>query len=169
MEPNWKPLEMRLGSKRCASFMFMGRINGINLYKHGIARMYLNFDDAGECYVLGENGRYERASFAAGLSKLESALHELGETMESVYDDSYTSKKREALQRAGIAFQLIEIQPDHLSICSLLVPRTVPKALTQEFFEAADSRKRSESALLGESDGRNCSGSTWARSNSTMD
>ena len=38
MEPNWKPLENRLGAARCAGFMFMGRMNGINLYKHGISR-----------------------------------------------------------------------------------------------------------------------------------
>lgn len=42
MEPNWKPLEQRLGIKRSAGFMFMGRVNGVNLYKHGVARMYLN-------------------------------------------------------------------------------------------------------------------------------
>ena len=28
MEPNWKPLEQKLGTKRCAGFMFMGRVNG---------------------------------------------------------------------------------------------------------------------------------------------
>jgi hypothetical protein len=37
MESNWKPLENRLGGARCAGFMFMGRVNGINLYKHGIS------------------------------------------------------------------------------------------------------------------------------------
>ena len=42
MEPNWKPIEARLGKARCAGFMFMGRVNGINLYKHGISRTYLN-------------------------------------------------------------------------------------------------------------------------------
>jgi hypothetical protein len=30
MEPNWKPLEAVLGPARCAGFMFMGRVNGIN-------------------------------------------------------------------------------------------------------------------------------------------
>jgi len=49
MEPNWTPLEQKVGTKRCAGFMFMGRVNGINLYKHGIARMYLNLDDSGQC------------------------------------------------------------------------------------------------------------------------
>jgi hypothetical protein len=38
------PLEERLGKNRCVGFLYMGRVNGINLYKHGIARMYLNLD-----------------------------------------------------------------------------------------------------------------------------
>lgn len=45
MELNWEPLELRPGKNRCARFMFMGRANGVNLYKDGIARMYLNLDD----------------------------------------------------------------------------------------------------------------------------
>jgi hypothetical protein len=44
MEPNLKPLEMKVGPARCVGFMFMGRVNGINLYKHGITRTYLNLD-----------------------------------------------------------------------------------------------------------------------------
>lgn len=116
MEPNWKPLETRLGKKRCAGFMFMGRVNGINLYKHGIARMYLNLDDWGQCYISRGNWRFEGADFAAELGKLEAALAELGETLESVYDNSYIAQKRETLQKAGIALQRIEIQPEDLSI-----------------------------------------------------
>jgi hypothetical protein len=41
MEPVWAPLERRLGKARCAGFMFMGRLNGINRYKHGITRTNL--------------------------------------------------------------------------------------------------------------------------------
>ena len=51
MGPNWEAFEQRLGIKRCGGFMFMGRVNGINLYNHGIARMCLNLDDSGQCYV----------------------------------------------------------------------------------------------------------------------
>ena len=50
VESNWKPLEERLGSARCAGFMFMGRANGINQYKHGISRQYLFLDDEGRAY-----------------------------------------------------------------------------------------------------------------------
>lgn len=116
MKPNWKPLEEKLGKKRCAGFMFMGRINGINLYKHGIARMYLNLDDSGHCYVSDGSGRFRRADFSSELAKLETALRELGETLETVYDESYIAQKRETLQKAGIPLVRIEIKPQDLSI-----------------------------------------------------
>lgn len=111
MRPNWKPLERKLGKKRCAGFMFMGRINGVNLYKHGMARMYLNLDDFGQCYVARGNERFEKADFAVELHRLESLLRQIGETLESAYDESYIVRKRKALQDAGITLERIEIQP----------------------------------------------------------
>lgn len=116
MQPNWKPLERRLGTKRCAGFMFMGRASGINLYKHGIARMYLNLDDSGQCYIRRPNGRFGRADFSTELATLEAALARLGERLETAYDDVYRARKRNALQRAGMALQRIEIQPEDLSV-----------------------------------------------------
>ena len=98
MEPNWKPLVDKLGEERCVGFMSMGRMNGINLYKRGIARMYLNLDDRGRCYVCREKSRFEKADFDAQLGKLEAALAQFGETLESVYDESYIEQKRRALQ-----------------------------------------------------------------------
>jgi hypothetical protein len=62
MEANWKPLEKRLGRNRCVGFMYMGRVNGVNLYKHGTARTYLNLDDDGTAIsqqVLGATGQNE--------------------------------------------------------------------------------------------------------------
>ena len=116
MEPNWKPLEQKLGKKRCAGFMFMGRVDGINLYKHGIARKYLNLDDSGQCYVCREKGRFVKADFDAQLGKVEAVLAQLGETLKSVYDVSYIEQKKKALQKAGISHERIEIQPKDLSI-----------------------------------------------------
>ena len=116
MNPNWKPLTEKLGEERCAGFMYMGRVNGINLYKHGIARMYLNLDDRGQCYVCREKWRFEKADFGARLAKLEAILTELGETLESVYDESYIAQKRKALEAAGILHERVEIQPEDLSI-----------------------------------------------------
>ncbi len=116
MVPNWRPLEEKLGHHRCAGFMYMGRINGINLYKHGIARMYLNLDDSGACYVFRGDSNYERGDFALELAKLEAALAELGETLESIYDESYRAQKEEALRRAGISLLRIDIDPVSRSI-----------------------------------------------------
>ena len=116
MEPNWMPLEQKLGTNRCAGFMFMGRVNGINLYKHGIARMYLNLDDSGQCYVSRAHWKFEKADFVSELAKLEAALVELGETLESAYDEAYIAKKKDALRKSGISHERIEIQPEDLSI-----------------------------------------------------
>jgi len=53
-EPNWKPLERLLSRTECASFMFMGSVGTIMLYKHRDTRRYLNIDaDTGEFYLYG--------------------------------------------------------------------------------------------------------------------
>ncbi|MCI0622106.1 MAG: hypothetical protein L0387_10635 [Acidobacteria bacterium] len=113
---NWRPLEDKLGTNRCAGFMYMGRANGVNLYKHGIARMYLNLDDSGACYVYQGHATYEKADFALELAKLEASLAELGESLESVYDDSYKARKEKALQEAGISLLRIEVEPENRSV-----------------------------------------------------
>ena len=53
-EPNWTPLERLLSQTECASFMFMGSVGTIMLYKHRETRRYLNIDvDMGEFYLHG--------------------------------------------------------------------------------------------------------------------
>lgn len=94
----------------------MGRVNGINLYKHGIARMYLNLDDSGQCYVSRNRWKFEKVEFAGELTKVETALAELGETLETVYDEAYIEQKRDALRKVGIPLERIEIQPDDVSM-----------------------------------------------------
>jgi len=112
MEPNWKPLVDKVGEKRCAGFMFMGRMNGINMYKHGIARIYLNLDDRGRCYLCREKFGVEETEFAAELARIEAALADLGETLESAYDEAYIEERRSALQKAGIFEVRIEVEPE---------------------------------------------------------
>jgi hypothetical protein len=116
MDPNWKPLEVKLGKKRCAGFMFMGRMNGINMYKHGIARIYLNLDDQGRCYLCRERWRFQETDFQVELGRIEAALLDLGETLESVYDEAYIEEKKKVLQKAGIMEERVEIEPDDWSI-----------------------------------------------------
>jgi hypothetical protein len=96
--------------------MYMGRINGINLYKHGMVRLYLALDDCGRCYRRSESGRYEPANFEGELARIESALRELDETLESVYDDAYIARKQEAFRQAGLPLVRIEIEPEEVTI-----------------------------------------------------
>ena len=115
MKPNWQPLIEKLGQERCVGFMYMAKVNGIHLYKHGISRTYLNLDDSGQCYKY-RNSRFEKVDFAAELAKLEASLAELGETLQSVYDEAYIAQKEEALRQAGIPLLRVEIEPEDRSI-----------------------------------------------------
>jgi hypothetical protein len=116
MEPNWKPLEKRLGAAQCSGFMFMGRVNGINLYKHGISRSYLYLDDDGNCYAAAEHGCYLAADFDQELSKLEERLKRLGATLESSYDENFIAHKREVLRHHGVSLLTIQVEPDEVTI-----------------------------------------------------
>ena len=116
MEPNWTPLEQKLGAKRCAGFMFMGRVNGINLYKHRISRSYLYLDDDGNCYVAGRPGSYVATDFDHELSKLEKCLRGLGATLETSYDENFIAQKLEVLRQHGVSLLTIQVEPDEATI-----------------------------------------------------
>ena len=115
MEPNWRPLEDRLGKARCAGFMFMGRVNGINLYKHGISRSYLNLDDVGNCFVAGERGSYIPSDFDQEREKLEECLKGLQATLETPYDEGFIARKRAILRQEGIRLLTVEIEPEEVT------------------------------------------------------
>lgn len=116
MEPNWKPLEIRVGRARCVGFMFMGKVNGINLYKHGIARTYLNLDDAGGCYVHRGRWKFEAADYSEELRKLEATLKAQGETLTTSYDDAYIARKTLALAKSGIPILRIKLEPEEIIV-----------------------------------------------------
>ena len=116
MEPNWEPLENRLGRTRCVGFMYMGRINGINLYKHGITRTYIHLDDAGNCYIPMGNGCYARADWEQELMLLEDCLKRLIATLETPYDEKFIAEKRQKLQTKGMSLLIVEVQLDDLTI-----------------------------------------------------
>jgi hypothetical protein len=110
VEPNWKPLEEKLGSARCVGFMFMGRINGINQYKHGITRTYLNLDDQGNCRVRA-NGVYVPGNWDVELARLEACLANLGASLTTAYDDAFIASKQKELQRKGISLLTLTVDP----------------------------------------------------------
>lgn len=112
MEANWKPLETKLGTARCAGFMFMGRLNGINQYKHGLSRRYLFLDDEGQAYEAAGRNEFREIPFDEALARVEEPVKELGETLETACDDAYVSRKDAALQAAGIQVLRLRIVPD---------------------------------------------------------
>jgi hypothetical protein len=116
MEANWKPLESPLGRKRCVGFMYMGRVNGMNLHKHGITRTYLNLDDEGNCYIATGSGCHMRADFKFELSKLEETLKGLHATLETLYDDIFVARKRDELRQQGICFLTLQVEPQEMKI-----------------------------------------------------
>ena len=116
MEANWKPLESRLGRERCVGFMYMGRVNDINLYKHGISRTYLNLDDEGNCYIATGSGCYSLVDFEFELKKLEETLKDLHVTLETLYDDVFIARKREELRQHGVSLLTLQIEPRGMKV-----------------------------------------------------
>jgi len=112
MEPNWKPLEAQFGPARCAGFMFMGRVNGINKYKHGISRRYLFLDDEGRAYRAFGRDEFGEVPFDEALALVEGPLKQLGEKLETPYDATYVRRKEVALREAGIEVWRIRIVPE---------------------------------------------------------
>ena len=116
VQPNWVPLERRLGKARCVGFMFMGRVNGINRYKHGITRTSLHLDDEGNCYLPGGSGTYAPADWDTELGKLEACLAALGSTLTTPYDKDFIAQKRKALRRQGISLLTITVDPHETNV-----------------------------------------------------
>ncbi len=115
MAPNWGPLETKLGTSRCVGFMFMGRVNGINQYKHGISRRYLFLDDDGRAYEAADGNGFREISFEEALGRVEEPLKDLGETLETRYDAAYVTRKAVVLREAGIELLRIVIESDDSS------------------------------------------------------
>src|ERR1700686_1110598 len=113
MEANWKPLEARLGAARCAGFMFMGRLNGINQYKHGLSRRYLFLDDDLKAYEKGGQNEFRENPFDKAVARVNEQLKELDETLETAYDDAYVGRKEAVLRAAGIEVLGIRIVPTY--------------------------------------------------------
>lgn len=51
LAPNWAPIEKLCPPGLCEQFMFMGKVDGIHLYKHVDTRRYLNIDASGATYA----------------------------------------------------------------------------------------------------------------------
>jgi len=123
VQANWKPLEERLGPARCAGFMYMGRINGINQYKHGLSRRYLNLSDDGRAFRQLDRGRFEEIPFPEAVVWVAEPLTAMGETLESACDEEYGARRSAALRGAGIQELRIKIVPDEVTVQQGDLPR----------------------------------------------
>src|SRR5574341_1146223 len=116
MGPSWKALEMKLGPARCAGFMLMGRTNGINLYKQGLSRRYLNLSDDGRAFRHLGDGRFEEIPFEEALAWVEEPLKAMGETLETPYDEDYRRRRAAALRARGIVELRVQVLPEETTI-----------------------------------------------------
>jgi len=92
--------------------MFMGRVNGINHYKHGISRRYILLDDEGRAYQAFGRNEFREVPIEEALALVEVPLKELGESLETPYDSAYVRRKQQALREAGIEVWRIRIVPE---------------------------------------------------------
>jgi hypothetical protein len=116
MKTNWTPLESRLGRESCVGFMYMGRVNGMNLYKHGITSSYPNLDDEGNCYVAAGSGCYSLVDFELELKNLEETLEGLHATLEAPYDDVYIARNRQELRQHGVSLLTLQIESREMKV-----------------------------------------------------
>jgi hypothetical protein len=90
-----------------------GKLIGIHLYKHGLTRRYLNLGDDGRAYRCG---RFKEIPFEDALSRVAEPLAEMGETLETPYDEDYRARWAAALRAVGCEELRIEIEPDEVAI-----------------------------------------------------
>ena len=83
-----------------------------NQYKHGLSRRYLLLDDEGRAYEAAGRKEFREISFDEALAWVEEPLKELGETLETSYDNAYVSRKEAALRAAGLEVLRIRIVPE---------------------------------------------------------
>lgn len=97
-------------------FMYMGRVNGINLYKHGITRTYMNLDDEGNCYIATGPRCHSLADFECELNKLEETLKGLHATLETPYDEVFIARKREELRQHGVFLLTVQLESQEMKV-----------------------------------------------------
>lgn len=94
----------------------MGRVNGVNLYKHGITRTYVYLDDEGNCYKRGKRGSFVPTDWDTELRKLETCLTALGWTLTTPYAEDFVAQKRNTLLKQGISLLTITVDPQETNI-----------------------------------------------------
>lgn len=74
-EPNWTPLELVLAARELEDFMYMGRSEEIELYKHCLTRRYLNISADGQRFYHYSPGTYVEVTKAVALDHVRNRDH----------------------------------------------------------------------------------------------
>ena len=74
-EPNWTPLELVLSARELEDFMYMGRSDSIELYKHCLTRRYLNISADGQRFYRYSDGTYVEVTKAVALDHVRNRDH----------------------------------------------------------------------------------------------
>jgi hypothetical protein len=103
-DPVWDPLEKALPYKWCGGFMYMGRTNGIHMYKHGFTRHYLNLDDDGNAYrYLPGSERYVPMNRFEAIENAFEGLALMGIDRSTPYDDAAVRRRHKAIEDSGMS------------------------------------------------------------------
>ena len=103
-DPVWTPLEKALPRKWCGAFMYMGRVDGIHMYKHGFTRHYLNLDDDGNAYrYLPGSNRYVPMSRFEAIENAFEGLALMGIDRSAPYDDTAVDRRHKAIEESGMS------------------------------------------------------------------
>ena len=103
-DPVWEPLEKALPYKWCGAFMYMGRTNGVHMYKHGFTRHYLNLDDEGNAYrFLPGSERYVPMNRFEAIENAFEGLALMGIDRSAPYDDAAVRRRHKAIEDSGMS------------------------------------------------------------------
>ena len=94
----------------------MGRLNAVNLYKHGITRTYIYLDDQANCYKPGKHGSFVPTDWDTELRCLEGCLTVLRCSLTTPYDEEFITQRRNALLTQGISLLTITVDPQQTNI-----------------------------------------------------
>src|ERR687891_1709909 len=109
-DPVWEPLERALPYKWCGGFMYMGRVDGVHLYKNGFTRHYLNLDDEGNAYrYLPGSERYVPMNRFEAIEDAFEGLALMGIDRSAPYDDAARRLRHKAMADSGMS--LISLGP----------------------------------------------------------
>ncbi len=102
--PTGNHSERNSAQKRLRRCMFMGRLNGIKQYNHGISRRYLFFNDEGRAYEALGKSEFREIFCDEGAGRVEERLKALGETLELRMITTTSVARKRCCKRLVLSF-----------------------------------------------------------------